>query len=514
MTGRHGAERKEETMANQLRYRRQFILTRRAQPELDDWRCLKLGDFYLQAHPDLEISAEGNGNRSLVLLGYLFDFRDPQATNNDILHRLLVSAPDFAALTFLLKEYPGRYALFYRDDKCFCLVQDALSLREVYYCQQGNEVVCGSQPNILERFARPALVAPSNLDLLEFIQSHLPYVRNGRLWVGDETRFEGVKHLMPNHYLDLSSMSVHRYWPVSRIQDRDLDEAAKLTADYLRGVLRAVTHRYTSVMMAVTSGTDSRSLLAASRGLNDRIYYFINRHKHLTDDSPDIRIPKQIFDKLHLPFHIHDVQGSVDEEFRSIFLSNTHMAKEGVLPAIYNVYYKNHQEKLNILGVGEIGREFYGKPPSVLDGYYLARCLKYRKSKYAIDQCDKWLQETLSLSRAFNADIMQLFLWECLLGNWGPVGNSESDIAIEEFDPYDSHYVYEIMLAARKGGKDVFRSLFLELWPELLDFPFNPPQTMKDCVKALLKRIGIYKTLRQLRYRFDRWSYYRTQAEK
>jgi len=79
------------------------------------------------------------------------------------------------------------------------------------------------------------------------------------------------------------------------------------------------------------------------------------------------------------------------------------------------------------------------------------------------------------LAEECNVDIMKLLLWEALLGNWGAVGNSESDIAIEEFDPYNSHYIYEIMLSVDSVQGDLFEGTFKEMWPELLDYPFNPP---------------------------------------
>ena len=65
-----------------------------------------------------------------------------------------------------------------------------------------------------------------------------------------------------------------------------------------------------------------------------------------------------------------------------------------------------------------------------LSGYYLARNLKYKHSRYATEQCEKWLRETKGVAEKV-LDIMKLFLWELLLANWGVVGNSESDIAIK-----------------------------------------------------------------------------------
>ena len=109
----------------------------------------------------------------------------------------------------------------------------------------------------------------------------------------------------------------------------------------------------------------------------------------------------------------------------------------------------------------------------------------------------------------YNVDIMKLLLWEALLGNWGAVGNSESDIAIEEFNPYNSHYIYEIMLSVDSVQGDLFEGTFKEMWPELLDYPFNPPDTRMDWIKHWLQQIGLFQHLKRQRYRFDRWKFHR-----
>lgn len=493
-------------MYDNLYFRRQFLLSREPIADLATWQLSQIEHYYLYTHPDLEVTIEKDNKKTFILLGYIFDPEKHHLNNKDILHYLIELTDSFATLIQALKPYPGRYALFYFHKPNLYLVQDALALREVYYCKILNRVVCGSQPNILVKFACPDILKTTDPAVLDFMQNHLSYVRNGRLWVGDTTCFAGIKHLMPNHYLDIDSMEVKRYWPNKILEYISYDEAVKLAVKYLKGVFNAVTKRY-DVMMAVTSGIDSRSLLAASKDVQSKIYFFVNKHKHLSDDSSDIKIPKKIFQKIQLPFHIHDVDTIVDKDFREIFLSNTWMAKDVLLPAIFNVYFKNHQNKLNLLGVGELGREYYEKPPKHFNGYFLAWCLKYKKSKFAVDQCDKWLQEALNVAEKFHVDIMKLFLWEMLLGNWGAVGNSESDIAIEEFDPYNSHYIYEIMLSPQIKQGDIFTGLYRELWPELLMFPFNPPDTIKDMIKSLLTRIGIAGILKRVQYRTDHWKF-------
>jgi hypothetical protein len=497
-------------MQERLYFRRQFLLTHRIIKELHNWQHRQVAGVHLFAHPDLEITEAESSSAVVVLLGYIFDPAQPTSSNEDILSELISQIRRFEDLIFALKPFAGRYALIYRDNNRLDILHDPLALREIYYCTRSNKVICGSQPNLLDAFSEPKLGITQSQDIIYFYKNDMRQVRSGRLWVGDETYYHNVKKLMPNCYLDIGSLRTKRYWPNRKLEIMDVETAVRLSCNYLKGVLKAVTSRY-ETMMAVTSGTDSRSLLAASKEVSDRIYYFINKEPPLNDKSADILIPKRIFNKLNIPFHVHDVNGPVDKEFREIFLNNVFLSTDLILPTIYNVYYKNHTDKINLLGVGEIGRDYYGEAPNDLDGYYLARCLKYRSSKYAIEQCEKWLRKVKDTAEEYNVDIMRLFLWEGLLANWGVVGNSESDIAIEEFDPYNSHYIYEILLSVDKRYKKtgIFEAMLKEMWPEVLDFPFNPPDTKSDLIKNWLRRIGIFQHLKMQRYKFDRWRFRR-----
>lgn len=490
-------------MIERLLYRRQFLLARKTVSELDGWQTLDVGQYCLHVHPDLQVTVVGDSTKTLTLLGYLFDPESYQSSNQEILRRVLAATKDFGSLTLALKPYAGRYALFYQARECLNLVQDALALREVYYCQRENAVVCGSQPNLLVRFSQPMIHESSNPELLDFVQNHLPRVRNGRLWVGDGTPYEGVKHLLPNHYVDLTRLESRRYWPNTLLSRIELDEAVCKCAAFLQGAMKAAAHRH-HLMLAVTAGEDSRAILAASKEISSSIYFFINKHDTLSDQSGDIRIPQEIFRRIGVPFNVHQYPKDVPEEFKRIFLENTLYARDILLPAIYNVYHKQHSNKVNILGVGEVGRTKFYDEPKKLNPYYLAYMLRYRRSSYAVRECESWLAGAKSLARQYGLNIMTLFWWEVLIGNWGSVGNSESDIAIEEFDPYASHLLYETFLsvdAKFRTFKDniLFEELVRFMWPELLGVPYNPPDTIKGWLVLALHKLGIESTLRMLK---------------
>ena len=478
--------------------------------QLADWKCLEIDQYYLYAHPDLEINQVANPKKIIVLIGSLFDPIEPDKGNAGILQDIHASATSMEGLFLGLKRYAGRYALLYKDDQDAVILHDALGLREIYYCTKDNQIVCGSQPNLVAKFSNPQIEPTRDPDLADFYRNHL----KNYSCIGDETYYEGVKHLLPNHYFHINKREAHRYWPNEPIKRLDLEEAVSMSCSFLQGIMRAMVHRH-PVMMAVTAGTDSRTLLAASRSIQDKIYYFIN-NEDMGYSHPDIAVPTKIFKSIRVPFQVHDVPKDVDDEFRRIFLNNVFLATERILPTIYNIYFKNHSEKVNILGTGEIGRTRFGKEPKNLNCYRIAYKLGYKDSRYVIKQSEQILAELLPVGKQFGINVLSLVHWEQNKGNRWVVGNSESDIAIEEVDPFDSHLLYEIFLGVdakyTKNRKNIlFREMIRSMWPELLEWPINPPYTIRDKIVCFFEEVGMPEPLRELKYKVNYiWHCYKT----
>lgn len=478
-------------MHQSLQFRRQFLLTKAPIDQFDGWNCVKIDQYHLYAHPDLEINSIQDSETSIVLIGELYDADKPEKQNSDILKDILASAHNFESFVKSIRRYAGTFAFLFKDDKNFAILNDARALREIYYCLEDNLIVCGSQPNLVAKFSSPEVKTSSDPMLVDFYRNQLQDSR----WIGDDTYFDGIKHLLPNRYLDISKREAFRYWPNGTISRLGLDEAVSRSCLFLQGIMKAIAHRHPA-MMAVTGGTDSRTLLAASRGIQDRIYFFVNNvglgYKH-----PDIFLPKKILSSIGVPFHVHEIPEDVSDEFRKIFLDNTFLASEHYLPAIYNVFYKNHSEKRCILGVSEIGRSFYGKEPKTLDGYRMAELQEYRECRYVMRQCEEILDDILPVARESGINVLDLFYWEQRLGNWGAVRNSESLIAIEKADPFDSHLLCEIFLGVdeskRKNRNNIlFREMIRNMWPGLLQWPINPPYTMRSKARHFLNKVGVF----------------------
>jgi len=70
-----------------------------------------------------------------------------------------------------------------------------------------------------------------------------------------------------------------------------LTTAASIWAVAAIGILVGVGFYAAAIMLAITSGVDSRTLLAASREAADEVYYFVTLTGDMTTRSPAIAIP-------------------------------------------------------------------------------------------------------------------------------------------------------------------------------------------------------------------------------
>jgi hypothetical protein len=488
-------------LMNRLNFRGQFILAKDPIEELRGWNIIIINSFRLYVHPDIEVNQAEEMQNSIVLIRKIFDPYNFLKDNSTILKDILNCTSSTKDILLKIKRYAGSYVIIGKIKNEFNIWSDARATQEIYYCTNSNQIVCGSQPNLIARFSNPVIEKTKDSLVLDFYENYLFDSR----WVGIETCFENIRHLLPNHYLNIHDRRPYRYWPNSRIELLSIQEAVSKSCKYLKGIMKSIVHRY-SVMMAVTAGTDSRTLLAASREVLDNIYCFVN-NRGLGYFNPDIEIPNKIFKDIGKKFHVHDVPEDVDDEFRKIYLNNTFLANERLLPSIYNVFYRGYQDKILILGVGEIGRTFYGLQPKKLNSHRMASKLGYSDCPYVIDQFDKYISEMLPIANSFGINAMIILYWEQRLGNWGAVRNSESKIAIEKIDPFNSHLLNEIFLGVNEKYKNyqeslciLFKEMIKSMWPELLEYPVNPSISLRDRIKSGLMMIGAYEILKELKY--------------
>ncbi|MCM3079028.1 hypothetical protein [Brevibacillus invocatus] len=484
-----------------LVFRRQFIIGSRIF-ERDDWVHLPLDDrLFLSVHPDLQITQSFRQNSQLILLGYLIDPEHPDWSNEEILQDIHQQCSSFEQLLQGMDHCGGRWIILYKDGKQLKLFHDACGMRQVFYTVQPEGMWCASQASTLADHL--GIELDENEDLQTFLHSP-QYHHSENFWPGDGSPYCGIKHLTPNHYLDLHSGKTARYWPRARLQPIALREAVQQASNMLIGSMKAIANR-SEVMLPVTAGWDSRILLAASRHVSSHVFYYISLHPGLKKDSTDVTIPSRLLARLGLPFHVLPSIEQLDGSFVSLNKQNTQMRDLAKSSIIYQHFLRS-QGKVNITGNhSEIAREAYYDyhPRREVTGSFLAKHARLGKQPYVIDSFEHWLKGIRGAKEKWDINPLTLFEWEQISGNWGAIYVSEQDIAIDEFSPFNNRKLLITVLSVKHSyglRNELYREMIREMWPETLQMPINPlpfPKLLKDLCKETL-RGGLYYSYRVL----------------
>jgi hypothetical protein len=94
-------------------------------------------------------------------------------------------------------------------------------------------------------------------------------------------------------------------------------------------------------------------------------------------------------------------------------------------------------------------------------------------------------------------DPLSLFFWEDREGNWQAMTHVEFDVAREIFVPYNCRTLLANMLSIPESDRSkpefrLHKKMMLQLWPEVLIEPINPPanRTVVSIARGFLRTPG------------------------
>jgi asparagine synthetase B (glutamine-hydrolysing) len=257
-----------------LLFRRQFFLGPLFLEKLKSWKRIRMRDnLFLTVHPDLNACQVVYGSKSLTLLGYVLDPDEPAASDLDIIRSLtheFLGRDRFENFCRRTGRLGGRWILIADDGGVVRLFNDATGLRQVFYTENRfcKVLWCASQPGILAE----TLGLEMDKEALEFVNS-AEYKRNKEYWwPGDYSPYREIKHLLPNHYLDLQTGSSHRFWPDKPLDAISVPEGVRASSQLLRGLMKSASNRF-NLALALTAGIDSRLLLASMKEVTDKVFF-------------------------------------------------------------------------------------------------------------------------------------------------------------------------------------------------------------------------------------------------
>lgn len=292
---------------------------------------------------------------------------------------------------------------------------------------------------------------------------------------------ENVIRVIPNHYLDIKSLSQIRHWPVHsefshKFSNLSTADIIYSIAEQLKNNIDALAKNYT-LSMSLTAGKDSRMLLAASKKYFNSISVFTTS---IPDKQAilDCKIAEIISKKFNIDHTILNwvspkAQDLIDWQIKGGF-SGAGRTWQSV-----TTLKQLDSSKIILTGLcGEVGRSFYWRKEDLKGGNLTPSLILKRMGFPEHPKLLKLAQEwCVSLLEFEFCDALDLLYIEQRLGCWaGP--NYYGHDNIVRIAPLSDRKIFELMISLPKEYRyqDAMpKDIIMLLWPDLLSFPFNEP---------------------------------------
>ena len=466
-------------------YVSQFILGPAFVERLADWQKIVVaGQIKLTVHPALACTQIADGARELTLIGHILDPFTPEATNADILRALLRHVTSREALIAATDRFGGRWLLIAVNSNESFLFHDALGLRQAFHTEPAEigALWVMSQPGL----ASEVLSLTPDEQALDYVDTQTFRRTSEYRFPATASTFRGIKHLVPNHWLDLKTGKSHRYWPLVPLEILTPEAAIDRLGALMSGLIRAAATRF-DLALSLTAGLDSRLVLAAARGVADRLSIMTLRQGRMPDHHADIEIPARLLKRLGLPHEVVHATSTMTPEFsmhfkRNVYLAHDHYGHDA--EAILKHYGRTRAALTG--SAAEVGRcPFRAKLPHadhVLFTPELLAWLEYSSTHpFLVTHFREWLTDA---SQQSHVKLLDLFEWEQDYGSWLAMTQLEFDSAWREiFTPYNCRQVLTTLLGVAEQYRKapdylLFRRAIQKAWPELLLEPINPHATV------------------------------------
>lgn len=299
----------------------------------------------------------------------------------------------------------------------------------------------------------------------------------------DITLYKEVRLLLPNHYYD-AMKRVSRRFDVKQycINTLSIAEAAKQTIKLIDNITAEYVKKF-DIICPLTSGRDSRVVLAFLRKhINNLICYTLKHQRH-RGDEPDLVIPGVITNSINLPYvQINDME--VPIKINRLFdnsMGKGLYSKYTLMLAYTIKNYFNGKAIINGDIIGQIGKgSLHRNLPEKWANPSYFMCKLHNYSKQAKTEIKRWYKSTLENEGHISS--YDLFSWEIRLGRWVTQTNYIYDILgipnLNIFNCRNIIYAWVQTDRGRRQHSELHKEILRMIDPELLGYPFEPERNV------------------------------------
>jgi hypothetical protein len=498
-----------------LLYRRQFIIAPRMLDKFSSWQCAQISEsLFVHAHPDLELTQVKNTKTELTLLGYIVDPDQTTLSNKDILERLLSELKNEMDIFKAVEKTGGRYVVVVNSPKTTFLFHDACGFRQVCHTDVNvAETWCASTAELIAEakgFGKDVTAET------EFINSEYYRTEHEPWWPGTSTPFAEIKQLLPNHYLDLQTRTVTRFWPWEKLQPMPFEETANQCADLMQRLVKSVAYRFKPAL-PITAGYDTRANLAASRDIKDQLYIYTFLIDEITRNHYDVSVPSRLLQRLGLTHHIISTPAVMTDPFKSLYLKSAgHLADERAGAIAQGLLAEYPPGRISFAGhASPIVRCVYHlfEYPRTIETQTLVNLAQMSGNRFAVREFSAWLAGARSIENEYGYKILDLFYWEQRAARWSAAGFLQWDVVHDRFDLFACRKLLALILGVeskfRRPPWPFRRKVIGMMWQEVLREPMMHEaeplrERLFNDLKRGLSKVGLYEFARKCtrRYRY------------
>lgn len=416
----------------------------------EGWLHRRLGELYVSHCPTLPVvSVQADGAETALVLG-------TAVLEGQMLAD--VTAPP-ADLESLLGRLGGSYAVLGADGTLH--LDPCGSLSVVFDPIAGR---AGSTP--------AAILPEDELDERLELSFHARIDRamHGDGWLPAGLTFvRGVRRLLPNHTLSLTTWEVTRRWLPPRPEgDEAVERHVARVVETLTAQLQALTAD--GAYLTLTAGQDSRMLLACARGLLDRIWFFT--FVSVDTVTVDQRAAAALRRRLDLPA-LELFTRSASAQDRAAWQRRSGYAVGGAIMDIHPTLSALDPRRRVLPGMaGEVARAYFPLPqPRTATGVLTAMHLPPDSTLVAA--VDAWMEP---LGRLEDRQLMDLAYIEHRLGCWASPQNSANAVFGATVIALSHPTIFDAMLRLPvefREQHELAPAVCRRGWPEVLEVPFN-----------------------------------------
>ena len=460
-------------------FRRQFILGPELPNDLPHWKSREVENgLYLSTHPDLQVTSAVSKGNTVILLGYILDPYNPTWTDEDIMTDVVREITSIDDVPDAIFHCCGRFVLIARINGKLGIFHDPGALRQIYYyIDSDNRCWLASQPTALAN--RLGLHVDDTI-LDDFNRSHL-FSKTSDYWFpGTITLYSAIKRLSPNHYFDMRNGKAVRYWPRKPIPRITIPECIDECSSLLKGILSSASMRF-NLCFGISSGLDSRVLLAASKDVAKEIQFFTQKPSELDDEDAEVAIPRRLMQRLGLKHRVIVKSEDLPPEFEQMLARNIMAAKKFKAVNVFTIKHNLMPDEDNwavVYGnLSEISKRDRFRYPStpnfLLTPELLTEMARMTGSEIALNEFRSWLDTVKELTK-YNVNVLDLMHWEHRVGSWAAMSFSEYDIAFDTVCPFNCRAYITSMLGVPFRYRTMpdyvlHKAIINNLWPEVLE---------------------------------------------